>query len=268
MNLIQQAVERASHLEQQGKLVLPPLPAGPRHPPTNLARIQPAREGHFSPMLGIAMVAALALGAGVLLYVFLVKAQGLADQHPLATAPAPKPAATHLVEAVRPITPAPEVAQAVASDAAQAPVTAVIAPAVPVASALAAVPAAEAAATVSEDEIRGLVERWARAWSERDVPTYLALYGNAFAPDKGLSRPAWEKSRRQAIQRRNRIAVTVSDLRLENVAQDRISVRFMQDYSADDYRETAVPKRLLMAREADGWRIVAETSEAARLAGL
>ena len=244
MNLIQQAVERAKQLEQQGKLVSQPLPIGPRHGPTNLSNIKPMSLSGLSPLLAAALVATLALGAGALLYVFLAKTQagGNSTAH-IAAAPATPPAM-----------PAPVVKTLPATTPAPAFVATAVAPTV----------TAAPAAPRPEAEARQVVERWARAWSERDVGAYLSLYGESFAPDKGLSRQTWEKARRLAIQRRGSIQVTVNELRIEALSESRVAARFTQDYTADNYRESALPKQLVLAREPAGWRIVAETSGAAK----
>jgi outer membrane protein, adhesin transport system len=113
------------------------------------------------------------------------------------------------------------------------------------------------------DDARTIIESWARAWSERDVSGYLAHYGSGFAPERGMSRSSWEKTRRQAIQRRQHIEVSVANLRLEQVSTNRIVARYMQDYAADTYRETGTPKRLVLEREGSGWRIVAESADKA-----
>jgi ketosteroid isomerase-like protein len=121
-----------------------------------------------------------------------------------------------------------------------------------------------AVATTRElDDARTTIESWAYAWSERDVSGYLAHYGDGFTPERGMSRAAWEKSRRQMIERRRSIAVSIANLRLEQVSDNRIVARYVQDYAADAYRETGTPKRLVLARESSGWRIVAETADTA-----
>lgn len=113
------------------------------------------------------------------------------------------------------------------------------------------------------DDARATVESWAQAWSERDVKGYLAHYGDGFTPERGASRAAWEKSRRQMIERRRSITVKLADLRLTQGSDGRIVARYVQNYTADTYRETGTPKRLVLERQSDGWRIVAETADTA-----
>lgn len=120
--------------------------------------------------------------------------------------------------------------------------------------------AAAPAAGNAIDEANALVERWARAWSERDVDQYLGAYGKEFKPESGQSRSAWEQSRRQKIEGRKSISVTVRDLKIDRDGDDRLDVRFLQDYSSGNFHETGTPKHLTLAHEGGAWRIVAEAS--------
>ncbi len=127
---------------------------------------------------------------------------------------------------------------------------------------VAAVAAAPVASPVSAapdaGQARELVDAWAKAWSARDVERYLGFYATGFVSDKGLPRAAWESGRRKRLASQRVISVAVRDVRVEAQTADRITVRFVQDYSADTYRELATPKKLLLVREAGTWRIAAE----------
>ena len=117
---------------------------------------------------------------------------------------------------------------------------------------------AMAAPAPDDASARVMVEQWARAWSDRDVAHYLDHYADDFTPDKGLSRNAWESSRRQRLAASRSILVTIRDLRIEPAGEGRVIARFAQDYVADAYRESGTPKMLVLARQSAGWRIVAE----------
>ena len=117
---------------------------------------------------------------------------------------------------------------------------------------------ATAAPAPDDASARAMVEQWARAWSDRDVAHYLDHYADDFTPDKGLSRNAWESSRRQRLAASRSILVTIRDLRIEPVGEGRVIARFTQDYVADAYRESGTQKMLVLARQSAGWRIVAE----------
>jgi hypothetical protein len=254
MNLIQQAVERAGQMEREGQ----PLPSALRHAaPLHGVQSRSFRPTPMAPSRvpwAAAGLAVLAVVGGASLYVALVQSQGLGAD----TAAISSPAHTG--------TPAVVVAKAALAVPAPAPAPATtVAPTPPpppqAAAPLPSPPAPPEARDLGE--ARATLESWARAWSERDVSGYLAHYGTDFKPDRGASRSAWEKSRRQMIARRSHIAVSIADLRLEQVSDKRIVARYLQDYAADTYRETGTPKRLVLERESTGWRIVAETAEPA-----
>ena len=261
MNLIQQAVERAKQLESEGKVVAPvtqtgPRPearasaattaSGPRIGLASLPHIEPVATRGPMPVLLVLLVAILALGGGALLYFFLVKSQAIENR---------------VINAVNAVT-APA-AKSVSEPAAAVP--AVVATASAAATAAAAEPSAAAKpAAAPMDEARAAVESWARAWSDRNVDAYLGFYGPTFRPDRGQSRAAWEASRRQAIEKKNSIVVTLRNLKLEARAEGRVAARFTQDYSADSYRENGTAKTLVLAREGGGWRIVSESIGGAR----
>jgi len=247
MNLIQQAVERAGHIERESKLVAPPLPPMHSLAPTHSRSFRPAPMNPSRVPLAAAGLALLALLGGAALYAALARSQ--AERIATPVTQAAKPVEMPLVKAVQPVvTEAPVVPAALPTVApAVAPKPLPITDATPVAKPL--------------DEARTTVEAWARAWSERDVATYLGYYGQGFAPENNASRSAWEKSRRQMIERRHNIAVTVRDLRVEALSDERVVARYTQDYVADAYRESGTPKRLVLAREGAVWRIVAEAND-------
>jgi ketosteroid isomerase-like protein len=112
-------------------------------------------------------------------------------------------------------------------------------------------------------QARELVDAWAKAWSARDVERYLGFYASGFVSEKGLARAAWESGRRKRLASQRVISVAVRDVKVEAQTADRMTVRFVQDYSADTYRELATPKKLLLVREAGAWRIAAEGADSA-----
>lgn len=52
--------------------------------------------------------------------------------------------------------------------------------------------------------------------------------------------------------------MTVNDLRIERLSDDRIKALFLQDYTSGSYRETAQPKTLLLERTGQEWKIAGE----------
>lgn len=134
-----------------------------------------------------------------------------------------------------------------------------IAPTPPPAAAVSAPPDTRADAAL-------VVGQWATAWSRRDVERYLGLYARQFAPPDNLTREVWQEKRRERILGKQRILVTIDDLNVEMLEDNRAIARFAQTYEADKYREVRVPKTLVLAFEDNAWRIASEiTSREASL---
>ena len=175
---------------------------------------------------------------------------------PAAPTPTP-PAATSA--AAKPAASAPA-----AVPAPQAPVAAAVAPAKPPAAtpavpATAPVPApAPAAPSAAEKDIESAVAAWAAAWSAKDVARYLAAYGKDFDPPGDQTRKAWEEDRRSRILGKSRIAVKLSDLKIE-VNGNKAVARFRQDYHADTLNVSS-RKTLDLVKSGDRWVIVKEST--------
>ncbi|ABK45495.1 TPR repeat-containing protein [Magnetococcus marinus MC-1] len=121
----------------------------------------------------------------------------------------------------------------------------------------------EAEVTVVEDwrdSVRSAVTRWTAAWSNKDISTYLAAYGDGFRPPKGLSLRNWQKQRVQRLTQPRFIQVTLDDVRVVSVHGGRAKVSFVQNYRADSYQDK-VSKILLMERQNGQWKIVRELSD-------
>jgi hypothetical protein len=185
----------------------------------------------------------------------------MADAAPSAP-PAAKPAAESppAQSATEPQT--TSVAAAPAETPAQAPsAPPVEPPAEAVAATVAAPPPATAVTVLPPDpseQLRGMVEAWRQAWSNRDTETYLSFYGASFEPGKGQSLSQWKASRYRNVGGKTSIKVQISDLQVALTNNESAQITFLQDYTSGNYQESAQPKTLIVAREADAWRIVKE----------
>ncbi len=124
-----------------------------------------------------------------------------------------------------------------------------------------AIPAKQATASAdnNRDELRLVVQGWAAAWSAQDTDKYLSYYAEDFVPGKGMSRRDWLNQRRQRLRRPRWVQVTLSDIRVRRLVNDRMQVRFLQHYRSDSY-EDRTRKQLILTRTPQGWKIVQEKS--------
>lgn len=113
----------------------------------------------------------------------------------------------------------------------------------------------DSAAQVQEVEVA--VSKWAKAWSARDVKSYLAAYGKDFDPPGSISRKTWEEERKLRITSKASITVKIDNLNVRINGNQAIA-KFRQSYKAG---ELAVSSRKTLELDKVGgrWQIVKET---------
>jgi tetratricopeptide (TPR) repeat protein len=105
-------------------------------------------------------------------------------------------------------------------------------------------------------EVLNAVHGWAKAWSSRDVKSYLNFYGGDFETPKDQSRKQWEQERHARIAGKGRIEVKVEDPRVEVNGSTAIA-KFRQVYLSD--RLTATTRKTLVLTKRSGkWQIKQE----------
>ena len=108
-------------------------------------------------------------------------------------------------------------------------------------------------------EVVEAVQRWARAWAQREVDAYAAAYEPDFKGTAGAaSHAAWFAQRRERILSKRKIEVEVSDLKID-LRGSQAEVRFTQRYRGDELRATN-RKRLLLVQQGSAWLIREEGS--------
>lgn len=116
--------------------------------------------------------------------------------------------------------------------------------------------AAEAPVADRESSVRGVLAKWADAWSSGDVDAYLGHYGAAFRPADGRSLDSWRALRRERVGSAKGIEVKLSDVRVQ-VDGERAVAQFRQDYRSDALKSVD-QKTVVLVAEGEGWRIVEE----------
>lgn len=127
------------------------------------------------------------------------------------------------------------------------------------ASTLAAVASLPPAAPSVGDQILFAIARWADAWSQRDVDSYLAAYAPDFQTRAGESRQQWQAHRRARILDKAWIYIGVRNLTV-TIEGDHARARFVQDYRSDKGHES-VTKTLTLVPSAQVWLIRQEQSD-------
>jgi tetratricopeptide (TPR) repeat protein len=109
----------------------------------------------------------------------------------------------------------------------------------------------------ADDALMQAVNNWAQAWSDKNLDKYFASYSDNFKPAKGESRKAWEKQRRDRINKPSRISVELSNVNIDLEDSNSAKVRFKQTYRADG-SPIRTSKTLKMEKVGDNWLITQE----------
>jgi tetratricopeptide (TPR) repeat protein len=100
------------------------------------------------------------------------------------------------------------------------------------------------------------VQGWAKAWSTKDIKSYLAHYAFDFEVPGGMTRAAWEKERADRIERPKSIDVTVKVLSAQ-ASDSEATVTFRQSYKSDTLKSNNT-KTLKLVHQGDRWLIKQE----------
>ena len=144
----------------------------------------------------------------------------------------------------------------VASTTAAAPAAQPVAATPP--SAPAVKPAAASADSAAEQAAQEAVLAWAKAWSAKDLASYLGAYSKEFTPPGKQSRAAWEEDRRKRIVGKSSISVKLDNLDV-SISGNKAVAKFRQHYHAGALSVSS-RKTLHLLKTGDHWQITKESS--------
>jgi ketosteroid isomerase-like protein len=101
------------------------------------------------------------------------------------------------------------------------------------------------------------VQKWADAWSERNLKAYFSSYGKEFEPPGGAKRSAWENEREARIMGKSKISVRLEGLKV-TVNGNKATAKFRQIYKADELAVSS-RKTLELTKYGEHWQITRET---------
>lgn len=101
------------------------------------------------------------------------------------------------------------------------------------------------------------INRWANAWSNKNVEAYLDLYADTFKTPDGQSRKAWEATRRERINKPGKIEVSVSNVNVHLDDNTHAKVSFKQSYHSGNLSQKT-SKTLFLVLSNGKWLIEQE----------
>ena len=107
-------------------------------------------------------------------------------------------------------------------------------------------------------EIKQVLQKWADAWSRKDVKAYLSFYAKNFETPDGMPRKAWETERRKRIDKPGALEITLSNIKVDASA-DKATVKFRQRYVSPTFKGNA-NKTLKLEKSGNNWKIVQEST--------
>ncbi len=119
--------------------------------------------------------------------------------------------------------------------------------------------AAKKPAASSNNEVLKVVNKWAAAWSSKNVKRYLAFYAEDFKTPDGENRNNWEAQRRERIAKPKSIHVGINDPKVKLIDDSHASVSFKQSYRAS-HLKTSSSKTLVLVKSGGNWLIQEERS--------
>lgn len=114
------------------------------------------------------------------------------------------------------------------------------------------------AADADRDDVINVVNSWAKAWSAKDVKSYLAFYADDFKTPKGESHKAWADERHNRITGKGHINVKVDSPRV-TLNGNTATVVFRQVYQSDQLKADS-RKTLVLGKQGGKWQIKQERS--------
>jgi murein L,D-transpeptidase YafK len=106
------------------------------------------------------------------------------------------------------------------------------------------------------ETITANMDNWVKAWSSKNVKSYLAFYSPSFSPDKGLSYSDWLEQRKQRVAKPGAINVEISIMKVVK-SKNKIVVTFRQKYNSANVSTNSV-KCLEWVNDKGTWLIARE----------
>jgi outer membrane protein len=112
--------------------------------------------------------------------------------------------------------------------------------------------------SVSEEDVRNLVDKWLTSWQSGDMKAYRDCYASDFKAQR-MDLNAWISYKTKIRQKHKDIAIRIGDLKISSEAgTSTAKAVFTQYYSSSIYKNK-VGKTLQLRKETGGWKIYKET---------
>jgi len=105
-------------------------------------------------------------------------------------------------------------------------------------------------------EVKEFITSWKEAWESKDLTAYLSHYDKTFRSGK-MDIEAWKGHKGKLNHKYRRIRVSIRDLRVVKVSEQKALASFKQVYEADTYKDYGL-KKISLIKRGDRWKITRE----------
>lgn len=115
-------------------------------------------------------------------------------------------------------------------------------------------------ASLAKVEISYLLAQWRDAWAAGNTHLYMSFYSDHFVPENEQSLSQWQTKRRNRVIPSKTADIILSNYHVSFEDDLKISmVELDQHYTSGSYDDRS-RKKLIFAKEALGWKLIAETT--------
>jgi len=111
------------------------------------------------------------------------------------------------------------------------------------------------------DKIQALMKAWKIAWENTagekgEMEGYMSFYSDDFAT-KELDKKGWRGDKEEKGRAKSWIRLELIDLDISKTTENRLEVRFLQDYKSSNFSEKSQKKLILIKKDSE-WKILSE----------
>jgi murein L,D-transpeptidase YafK len=116
--------------------------------------------------------------------------------------------------------------------------------------------AAQKQEAYSLEDVENFIYSWKDAWEKEDLDKYIICYDEDFR-SRGMDIAAWEEHRKKLNEEYRSLTIKISNLKIERISDNSARVTFMQNYTADSYKDIGNKELVLIKKDKD-WKIKEE----------
>jgi murein L,D-transpeptidase YafK len=109
----------------------------------------------------------------------------------------------------------------------------------------------------TQRHFKKILQQWENAWEAQDIDRYSSFYDTVRFRGGGLDWPQWRAKKLRTFQIYDRIEVGLSDITVTEFSNDKVIVKFIQDYRSENFHANG-GKKFVFQKKDGAWKIIRE----------